>query len=219
MFRRLATALLAIALLSSAPVVLDAQDVVVGAKGGLTFANISTDDPDLSSADTRNGLVGGLFLQIGIGEILALQPEVLYAQKGFSEEEDGVDLTAEFDYIEIPLLLKARLGGESSVRPGLYAGPVISFESSCSISGEDGGVSVDLDCDLAEFEFEDRITTDLGVAFGGELQFDIGQSVVALVDARYALGLIDLAGDIEDAEDSVKTKVFSVMAGLGIKVN
>jgi hypothetical protein len=209
---------LAVALLSSVPVALDAQGVVVGAKGGLTFANISTDDSDLSSSDTRNGIVAGLFLQIGLGEILALQPEVLYAQKGFSDEEDGVDLTAEFDYIEIPLLLKARFGGESSVRPALYAGPVISFESSCSISGEEGGVSAEVDCDLADLEFEDRKTTDFGVAFGGELQFDVSESVVALVDARYALGLSDLASDIADAE-SVKTKVFSVMAGLGIKVN
>jgi hypothetical protein len=219
MLHRLATVLLAIVVLASVPPALDAQDVVVGAKGGLSFANISTDEPDLASSDSRNGFLAGLFLEIGLGEIFALQPEVLYAQKGFADQEEGVEVTAEFDYIDIPLLLKARFGADGRVRPGLYAGPVISFESSCSLTGEDVGVSVDVDCDIDEIEgLADRKTTDFAIAFGGEIQFDVSDNVVGLVDARYALGLTDIASDITDAE-SVKTRMFAIMAGLGIKVN
>jgi hypothetical protein len=219
MLFRLATVLLAVLALATVPLSLDAQDVVVGAKGGLSFADISTDDSDLEGADSRNGILAGLFLEIGLGEIFALQPEVLYAQKGFSEQEEGIEVTAEFDYIEIPLLLKASFAPDGRVRPGLYAGPVISFESSCSLKGEDAGITLDADCEADDIEgLGDRKTTDFGIAFGGEIQFDVSGNVVGLVDARYELGLTDLASDIADA-GSVKNRVFSIMAGLGIKTN
>ena len=81
--------------------------------------------------------------------------------------------------------------------------------------GRRGGVSIDIDCD-DEDDFE-RETTDFGLVFGGEVQIDVGESLVLLIDGRYNLGLRDLGAGGED--ESVKGRAFSIMARAGIKVN
>lgn len=216
MLRRYAAALIALAILAAAPTVLNAQHTIIGVKGGLSSADISTDDPDLAETNSRTGLVAGAFAQIGLSDVFAIQVEGLYAQRGAETTIEGVDAAVELDYIEIPLLLKAMAGGsDASVRPGVFAGGYFAFESSCSITGEDAGISVDIDCDVDE-DFE-RDKTDFGLVFGGEVQLDVSESIVLLIDGRYNLGLRDLGTD--ELDPSVKSRALSIMAGAGIKVN
>jgi hypothetical protein len=190
------------------------QDVMIGAKGGLNIANIDTDEPDFDSS-TRTGIVAGAFVSFGLTDMFYLQPEVLFSQKGFSQEESGADLTAELDYFQIPVLLKAVFPIEDSpIRPGVYAGGAISFESSCEVSGEMDGVSVSADCDAGDLELE-REKTDFGVVFGAEVQYDAG-SFTILLDGRYDLGLRDLD---KDEELSTKSRTWSFMAGVGFPLN
>jgi hypothetical protein len=201
-FLRLA---LPLALLIATP--LHAQ-TTLGVKGGINIANVSTDATDLPpDLDSKTGFVGGAFATFGLGSLFALQPELLYSQKGFGASEGDLSATLGVNYIEIPVLLKAQFK-LAMLRPAIYAGPVVSFETSCNLDVV--GVSVDCDSDDG---FVDRKTTDWGAVFGANLDFILGP-VILILDGRYQLGLTNLA-DVEDADESVKNSVWQIMAGVG----
>lgn len=196
---------LPLALLIAAP--LQAQ-TTIGVKGGVNVANISTNISDLPDViDSKTGFVGGGFVTFGLGSLLAIQPELLYSQKGFQAEELGQTATLGTNYIEIPVLLKAQFK-LAMLRPAIYAGPVVSFETGCNLDV----LGVSFDCDDDE-GFVDRKTTDWGAVFGANLDFFLGP-VTLLVDARYQLGLANLA-DAPDVDEEVKNRVWQIMAGVG----
>lgn len=216
MRQRFAIAILALVFLAGVPSILNAQNTIIGLKAGMTSSNISTDDPELGDTSARTGFGVGPFVQIGLSDVFAIQLEGNYVQGGFEADFDGVDAALELDYIQVPVLLKAMAGGsDATVRPGVFAGGAVAFETSCSITGEEAGISVDVDCDVEEGL--EREKTDFGLIFGGEVQFDVGQSLVLLVDGRYYLGVRDLGAGGED--ESAKGRAFAISAGAGIKVN
>ncbi|MBT8461664.1 MAG: PorT family protein [Gemmatimonadetes bacterium] len=195
---------LPLALLIAVPV--QAQ-TTIGVKGGINVANISTSATDLPDViDSKTGFVGGGFVTFGFG-LLAIQPELLYSQKGFKAEELGQTAQLGTNYIEIPVLLKAQFK-LAMLRPAIYAGPVVSFETGCNLDV----LGVSFSCDDDE-GFVDRKTTDWGAAFGANLDFFLGP-VTLLLDARYQLGLANLA-DVADSDESVKNRVWQIMAGVG----
>ena len=196
---------LPLALLIAAP--LQAQ-TTIGVKGGINVANVSTNVSDLPDViDSKTGFVGGGFVTLGLGSLFALQPELLYSQKGFEASEGDLSAQLGTNYIEIPVLLKAQFE-LAMLRPALYAGPVVSFETSCNVSIV--GVSVECDDDEG---FVDRKTTEWGAVFGGNVDFILGP-VILILDARYQLGLTNLA-DVPDSDEPVKSNVWQIMAGVG----
>jgi hypothetical protein len=196
---------LPLALLIAAP--LQAQ-TTIGVKGGINVANVDTNVSDISDlAESKTGFVGGAFATFGLGSLFALQPELLYSQKGFKAEESGQSAELGLNYFEIPLLLKAQFK-LAMLRPAIYAGPVLSFETSCTFSFS--GASED--CDAGD-DFSNRKTTEWGAVFGANLDFFLGP-VTLIVDGRYQLGLTNLA-DVPEDDDSVKSNVWQIMAGIG----
>jgi len=207
---------LPLALLIAAP--LQAQNITFGVKGGINIADVSTDAidfEDLTSAKT--GFVGGAFATFGLGGVFALQPELLYSQKGFEFQDEVFDIDAQLatNYFEIPLLLKAQLG-VAMLRPAVYAGPVLSFETSCKAQGSEGGIDISVDCDADDEGFANRKTTDVGAVFGANLDIMLGP-VVLIVDGRYQLGLTNLNDD-PDSDEEVKNRVWQFMAGVGFTI-
>src|SRR5690554_5058966 len=66
-----------------------AQEVRIGAKGGVNFATFSGDD--LGDVKSRTGFhIGGL-VEIPVSEKFAIQPEVLYSSQGskYSDKSTG----------------------------------------------------------------------------------------------------------------------------------
>ena len=197
---------LPLALLIAAP--LQAQ-TTLGVKGGINIATVDTNVSDISDlVDSKTGFVGGGFVTLGLGSLFALQPELLYSQKGFQVDEFGETVKFNTNYIEIPVLLKAQFK-LAMLRPAVYAGPVLSFETSCSLSASE--VSVDCDDELAGVG--ERKTNEWGAVFGANLDFILG-SITLILDGRYQLGLTNLA-DVPDSDDSVKNNVWQIMAGIG----
>lgn len=189
-----------------------AQDLMLGFRAGASIANVNSDQVDFVGSSSRNGFVGGAFLNIGLGGNLSLQPELLYAQKGFSIDELGATATAKLDYVEIPVLLKLNLlGDDQQVRPVLFAGGFVAFEASCSASAEAAGVEVSEDCDDV---LSERETTDYGAVFGAGLDIEVSEGLYVVLDGRYNLGLSDLDPDIDVA--SVKSQSWSFTGGLAI---
>ena len=205
-FLRLA---LPLALLIAAP--LQAQ-TTLGVKGGINIATVDTNVSDISDlVDSKTGFVGGGFVTLGLGSLFALQPELLYSQKGFQVDEFGETVKFNTNYIEIPVLLKAQFK-LAMLRPALYAGPVLSFETGCTVSA----LELSVDCDDETVGVGDRKTTEWGAVFGGNLDFILGP-VILILDARYQLGLTNLA-DVPDSDDSVKNNLWQIMAGVGFGI-
>lgn len=83
-----------------------AQKITGGLKMGLNLASWYGDD--LYDAKIKPGFCGGGFGVVALGHIAVIQPELLYSQKGVKWEEAllGLKLTYEFNYIEMPVLVK-----------------------------------------------------------------------------------------------------------------
>ena len=84
-------------------VVAHGQSLNIGAKAGINFASLNGDDTD--EIDGRTSFHIGAVAKIGIGESLAVQPEIIYSAQGFTGDAEGVDATGKLDYINIPILI------------------------------------------------------------------------------------------------------------------
>lgn len=195
---------LPLALLIATP--LQAQ-TTLGVKGGINVANVSTNIDISELVDSRTGFVGGAFVTLGLGSLFAVQPELLYSQKGFKFDETGTAIQFGTNYIEIPVLLKAQFK-LAMLRPAVYAGPVASFETGCTVSA----LEISVNCD-DEADFGDRKKNEWGAVFGANVDLLLG-SITLILDGRYQLGLTNLA-DVPDGDDEVKSRVWQIMAGVG----
>lgn len=160
-----------------------------GIRGGLNIANLNDTDADV---DSRTGLMVGVYANYLIpNSPVVIQPEVLYTQKGYEQNDNTVKL----DYIEIPVLAKFNFITDGSFTPNVYFGPSIGFN-----------VNAEAENDVVEVGFEDSVNdTEFGVVVGGGVDFgriDLG--------VRYGAGLTEVV----DGGDA-KNGVFSITAGIG----
>lgn len=204
--------------LALSPVQASGQEVTLGVKGGLNVSRLSVGEADDADFDSRTRFLVGGFAQFTIGEKFAVQPEVLYSGKGAKVTDGGQAASLGLNYIEIPLLLIARFPSrESPIYPILYAGPSVAFKTSCGVTGENEGVSVDVDCDAPLLDGGiETASTDFGLVFGGGFEILYSRLTIQL-DARYTLGLTNL-NDVADEKVSVKNRTWSFMIGLGIPI-
>jgi hypothetical protein len=205
---RFHTPLLAAALLVALTVPASGQ-VTFGVKAGANFATLAGDD--VTDVDSRTGLVLGGLLVYDISELLAIQPELLYSQKGgsFSETLGGetVSGTLKLDYVEVPLLLRLSVpAGSPDLRPSLHAGPTFAFEVSCKVSFTAFGDSGTEDCE----DDGDRRKFDPGLGLGGGLDVAFLAGTL-MIEGRYTMSLrtLDASGD----EADVKNRAWSLTFG------
>jgi hypothetical protein len=179
-----------------------AQDgkMMFGVKAGLNMANVTGDEaPDETSM--KMGAVGGVFMCYKITDIFAIQPELLYTQKGATIDEGDDEFSWKTDYFEIPLLLKVNLPTEGKIKPSLYAGPALGILMSAKYEEED---------------IKDYLkSTDFGVLAGAGLGYEMEKGMIG-IEARYEVGLMTIdeaEGDEEEAD--IKNSVISVMVFYG----
>lgn len=121
----------------------EGPSVGLGVEGGINLANLT--GPNVNDViASRLGFVGGAFLRLPLGSSLAIQPEILYAQKGGKFNGNAYQL----DYVEIPILLDVTLIGPL----GILLGP--SFNANVANNG------------VANIS-----QTDVGVILGAQLYF------------------------------------------------
>ncbi len=183
----------------------------IGPKAGLNIANIVGDDANFFGLDldSRTGFTGGIFFMYQFSDLFAIQPEVYYTMKGATSNIGGIDITFSIDYIEVPVLLKVIIPVEgSNIRPSIFAGPSLGFNSTAKLKIEADGES-------AEEDLEDIKSTEFGLVFGGGLGFIIGKNELGF-DIRYILGLTTL--DDSDFNGDIKNTViaFNVYFGFSL---
>jgi hypothetical protein len=98
-----------------------------GLKAGLNFSNVYDSKNQEFSSDFKTGIALGAFLQIPIGSLIGIQPEILFSQKGY--KATGTFLTIDYKYthtatyIDLPILFALK----PSPVVTLLAGPQYSF--------------------------------------------------------------------------------------------
>ncbi len=103
------------------------EKIHLGGKVGLNISNIYDTKGEDSSTDPKAGFVAGGFVAIPIGKYLGIQPEVMFAQKGYTansfREGNSFSYTRKTGHLEIPLLLQIKPVSFLS----LVVGPQYSF--------------------------------------------------------------------------------------------
>lgn len=182
---------------------------IVGLKGGLNLANLSFSDAD---EKLRAGYHFGGYLSLPVGELLSIQPEVLYSARGsratYSADFLGFEIDGEttfkLDYIDVPILAVIHLGDAVQIEAGPYVGFLAN--SGVETDGDLGDGEVDFDNDSFK-------KLDYGLAGGLALNFNALQ-----IGARYMYGLQEVQ-DSNDAElflGEAKNRAFQVFAALRI---
>jgi hypothetical protein len=182
-----------------------------GLVGGLNLANVSGSDADLfGSSKNRTGFYAGAAATIPLGTSLFFQPQALFSMKGAKYSETGTSVEIRLNYVEVPAFLGFRIPMQGSqVRPYVMAGPYVGFKMSCKLHGEEGGVSVNLNCDDSQVGLKVR-GVDFGLAFGAGVEFPMGGGTLAL-GARYGLGL----SNVPDVTPTVNVKNSVISFGAG----
>ncbi len=152
--------------------------------GGVVSSTFSAEDDTGAEATgiaSRTGFAAGLGLSGAMGDGLAFAPELLYAQKGGNE--DGGDGYLKMTFLEVPLLFRYALGGSSSAKVFLTAGPTVAYLLSCNLGGSGESQS----CDDAYGPDDSYKKLDYGVLFGAGVSFSR-----ITISARYDLGLANM---------------------------
>ena len=176
----------------------------IGPKAGLNIANAVGDDATFFGIDleSRTGFTGGIFFMFQFSSLIAIQPEAYYAMKGATLSGENSDITFSLDYIEVPVLLKLIIPVVgSNIRPSVFAGPSVGFNTTAKIKIESDGESAEEDVK------EDVKSTDFGLVFGGGIGIMIGKNELGF-DIRYILGLSSLDDTSSNADD-IKNAVIS----------
>ncbi len=148
----------------------------------------------------KGGFSLGLTASLRLASFLALQPEILYFQKGGGYDV-GVDTgipgitvnvfdTRKMAYLEVPLLVKLSIPLRGVIRPTFLFGPSLAYNLSGTLDSivkvNIGGLNFnffddkDLKNELNDFE--------LSFVFGGGIDVDLGRGTL-VIDSRNYFGL------------------------------
>ncbi len=162
-------------------------DLSVGFRGGINFAQhtgIEERDSDYDvSSSWRVGLTVGAFIYWPITDRLGLQQEVVYTQKGSSQQivvdildlPTTLDVTYEVDYIEIPVLLRFTSFKRSDSSVYSLFGTAMSlktrghYELKGELSDGEQVIPLSADADLREVDM-----FDFSFIYGTGYERDIG---------------------------------------------
>lgn len=188
---------------------MNAQEVRLGAKGGVNFANFAG---DVENTDSRTGFhIGGL-VEIPVTEMFSIQPEVLYTAQGAKTQSRGTilgtsydyEVTSKLDYIQVPVMAKVYVVDGLA----LEAGPQIAFlvNDEVDYKGNLGPYEASGEGDINSDELS---TVDFSLGAGASYRLPMG----LFFGARYNFGLSNV-NDSDTADDyKIHNNVLQVSVG------
>lgn len=179
-----------------------AEGLTFGFMGGLNLSNFTGDAVEDNKMKLCLG--GGIFMNLPMNDLISLQPELLYMNKG-AKMDVADDVGIRMSYIDIPVLVKFTVQTGGAFAPSFFAGPYLGFNMSAESYYED-----------EVYDIEDQVkSTDVGLVFGGGFDYATCKGKL-IFDARYAFGLSTI-DDTED-EDDVKNTGVIFMVGYGFNL-
>lgn len=166
-----------------------------GVRAGINGANFAGEFGDAVQPDLRYGLYAGVVTEVALRHPFSLHGEIAYSNKGGKSAEHGTDIngnpvgsfvdTWSYDYLEIPLLLRARLKRGHSTTLFAEAGP--SFGITLAGHFKSGSPLGLPDADLKSV----MKPVDGGFALGTGVEFAAGHERLG-IEGRYTRGFSDL---------------------------
>lgn len=210
---------------------LQAQKISLGARAGVQQANVVVPDfiqdatflPDFKNIQTANF---GVTAELELHPNFAIQPEMSYNTKGFMIRENfdlelydvplplGVTAISRFNYLEMPVLAKAKFGNFY-----LMAGPTFGYAVSGKLETRARA--------LVEFDlFETKIDLDevgyerweVGGMAGAGVSVPVFQGGQIFLDVRYAHGFTE-AYDIPLVHEKVQHKNIGINVGFMLPIS
>ena len=168
-------------------------------KGGITTAD-------------HTGFFGGIYANVPVGSTISIEPGLYYSQKGYDMTGElnlkGMDFLGanakaklQMQYIDIPVLIKANMGGLQ-----LFAGPQFSYLSKANLHMTAGALGINVINNNMDATGQFN-RWDAGITAGIGYQFTNGLNL----SASYDYGLSKL-----DASKSTSTYNRAIKLGLGI---
>lgn len=181
-----------------------AQAMELGVRGGLSFSTLHGDD--VAECGWRQGMCVGVATQYSILGLVAIQPELLYVQKGakcdvdpFTGTDIGETYTVKLDYLQLPVLAALSVPLPSLMKPRIFAGPYVAYNLKAQ-----GSYATASPTDL---DFIKAFDYGAVVGIGTDLDFLVAK---VMLDGRYTFGL----ASIHEDGDDIKNRTISVMLGL-----
>lgn len=203
--------------------------LLIGARAGLNVATYKFDQnttPTSGGSSTNNNallLTVGVPLEINFDQRFALQVELNFIQKGFLSKFElttqGMafkgDNAVIINWLEMPILAKARFGKKAGVGGGLFFGPSIGYGLSGKNKGsfvttQNGTSTTTTNEQKVDFKQDDHSRLDIGLNLGGEINY-----WGLFLDARYQFGLTNMA---IDADIKVQTRGLALTLGYRIPI-
>ena len=153
--------------------------LAIGLKGGLNFASLNTNSSVKANYGNRTGYHAGAYVMFKFTKV-AIQPEIIFSKQGQTFTFNQKDYNSNYDYINIPIMVKFYLAGGFN----LQAGPQFGFLASSKGYLKDAAGNVSTGQDLKNFVKSSDVS--VGVGFGWDLPFGLN------VGARYNIGLSDI---------------------------
>jgi hypothetical protein len=142
-----------------------------GLKAGVNISNVYDTKNQEFNADFKAGFAVGAFLTIPIGELIGLQPEILFSQKGYKATGSVLTIPYEYthttNYLDVPLLFALK----PSEHVTLLAGPQYSFLMSQKDVFKSGSLTVN---DEQQFDNDRSV-----LCFLGGVDFILNQFVLS----------------------------------------
>jgi hypothetical protein len=182
-----------------------------GVLGGLNFGTFIGDDADATSfwgggeKKSRTGIVVGGFAHFGIGDMFAIEPQVLYSQKGAKYTQGGSELTLKMDYIEVPVFARVYIPPIKAVKVSVLAGGYFGLNISNKYKYEEPGYE-------EEGDLENTNNIDGGLLFGAGVAFPFSKSILRF-DLIYSLGLAKTFNLTPEVD--IQNGAFSILASVG----
>ena len=203
---------------------LSSADAQIGIRGGVNLSSLSASATEASYSDYKqNSILGyqlGLVLPIHLSDAVAIQPEIMWVQKGgkstygFSNSNQLV-VSQTYNYVEVPLSLKISLGNTSGNGIGLYvlAGPYVglAFSGNTKRDLTIAGTTTTTE-NTVNYSNDSKSEREKRLDFGGQL--GVGVSVGSVfVDLRYSLGFNNL---LDNSATTNNDSPFLRTRGLGL---
>jgi hypothetical protein len=164
--------------------------------------------------------------EVSFSKHFALQAEINFTQKGYQDNWSAVDGSnhssekSQFitNWLEIPFLAKVNFGKRSGMSYGLFLGPSVGYafngRYTSSYTYQSNGVDTTrLKNESIDFKYYNHKRYDIGLNLGGDISYKR-----IFFDARYQLGLKNLALDTNGVEESnISIKTYSFMLTLGYR--
>jgi hypothetical protein len=198
MSKRLIPVLLAVvALIGLSRPAFAQEPVTFGIKAGIVNSTLNVNDGDGFEVDSLWGAAAGAFAVKNMTELLGLQVEALFVQKGAHDDTLDLDTKLRLTYLDVPVTVRI---GRTTTDAGhfhVFTGPQVGFKINAEGQNDMFG-DLDLDDEVKSVDFG----WTLGVGY---------ERGPFSVDARYTMGLTDI--DASESDGPAKNRAAMLLLG------